>query len=385
MSCLNMDLLKKIFFIVRNNLIKEFGFYLPNYIKIFLSVLKRGKIIIHADPNREKSIYLDLKEYHERYTYNFIKFFDILNFDIIIKHRYSFIKRFHNYGLYILTIENLSFTLLKGKRKYLKYITDFDYKISAQDHIRLDYNYFMKDFENKSYKWPFPMHPNIYLNYYNYISEDLNSETRKIRIVFAGNYNIASYDEGIEYINGLFKLNNRPEIIKFIIDNYKNNSKLIIFKSLDELLDFNGHVDIAINHINYRLSLKEWQRLLLSSDFLIAPPGVFMPFSHNIIEAMYCGTIPITNYGNFFCPSLTDQIESVQFNTLEELRQSIERVINCDEEQIKEMRMNVRNYYHHNLTPESVKKILSKNEMIDRIMLNVERRSVLIHQRETLN
>jgi len=102
-----------------------------------------------------------------------------------------------------------------------------------------------------------------------------------------------------------------------------------------------------------RISQKKWLPVLSMFDFFLAPPGVQMPLCHNIIEAIAVGTIPFTNYYNWFEVPLEDGKNCIAFNDEKELLQGIHRILNMSKDQIKEMRENVILYYKNYLNPEA--------------------------------
>src|SRR3990167_5062911 len=65
------------------------------------------------------------------------------------------------------------------------------------------------------------------------------------------------------------------------------------------------------------------QKELSMFDFFLAPPGVQMPLCHNIIEAIAVGTIPFTNYYNWFEVPLEDGKNCIAFNDEKELLQRL--------------------------------------------------------------
>jgi hypothetical protein len=52
----------------------------------------------------------------------------------------------------------------------------------------------------------------------------------------------------------------------------------------------------------HKLSMSDYIDTMSRSDFFIRPPGVVMPHSHNLVEAMSVGTVSITNYHSYMRP-----------------------------------------------------------------------------------
>ncbi len=93
----------------------------------------------------------------------------------------------------------------------------------------------------------------------------------------------------------------------------------------------------------------EWLPLLGSADFFICPPGTQMPFTHSVIEAMMCGTIPIIEYGHYFNPPLGDGVHALLFTGASGLIETVEKALAMDQEHIGRLRNGVLEYYRQHL------------------------------------
>ena len=100
-----------------------------------------------------------------------------------------------------------------------------------------------------------------------------------------------------------------------------------------------------------------------------------MPVSHNLVEAMFCGAIPITNGGAFMAEPLADGINSLEFQNEEGLLAVIERALAMDECEVVRMRDTVRVYYDQFLDPKAFAEELSRSDC-RRVFLNAEENSV---------
>ncbi len=96
-----------------------------------------------------------------------------------------------------------------------------------------------------------------------------------------------------------------------------------------------------------------WLGYLARADFFLSPPGIVMPMCHNIIEAMAIGAVPITNYPEWFTPSLTDMENCIVFEDRDDLINKLKRALAMNEEEISRMRTNVLNYYETFLMPDT--------------------------------
>jgi hypothetical protein len=98
----------------------------------------------------------------------------------------------------------------------------------------------------------------------------------------------------------------------------------------------------------------QWLKVLSAFDFFVATPGVSMPHSHNMIEAMSVGTIPVTQYGQHLHPPLADRLDCVVFSDLIDLEKILEELMMMDSEEIVQMRSGVNDYFSQHIDPQHV-------------------------------
>ena len=100
-----------------------------------------------------------------------------------------------------------------------------------------------------------------------------------------------------------------------------------------------------------------------------------MPVSHNLIEAMFCGAIPITNGGAYMAEPLKDGETYLEFQDDESLVYVIERALAMDADEVTRMRLAVWNYYERFLEPKAFGEALVRSES-GRVLVNAEENSV---------
>jgi hypothetical protein len=114
---------------------------------------------------------------------------------------------------------------------------------------------------------------------------------------------------------------------------------------------------------------------LRECDFVLSPPGICMPISHNLIEAMFCGVIPITNGGAFMAEPLSDGETCLEFEDAESLVSVIDRAMAMDADEVSRMRSSVRNYFERFLDPKAFAEELRRSDC-GRVFVNAEENSV---------
>lgn len=108
--------------------------------------------------------------------------------------------------------------------------------------------------------------------------------------------------------------------------------------------------------------------VIARADFFLCPPGIVMPMSHNLIEAMAIGTIPITSYPEWLSPRLEHMKNCIVFDNEDDLIEKIHLALEMSEAQKAELRDNAVKYYEQNLRPET---FVEKIEVRDDTLLDV--------------
>lgn len=202
---------------------------------------------------------------------------------------------------------------------------------------------------------PFVMHA----SQYQYMRDAGKTASRSIRIFFSGNSDPGSYNNPV-FLNA-FKILNRHEIKQFVISEFAhvlNTQKIGDHSKPLWWIDWQWKPGQSGGYDN-RIKNEEWLSFLGKSAFFLACPGVLMPMCHNLIEAMYCGCIPILQHPGLFDPPLEDGINCLVFNSRESLKERIETALAMDSEKLSEMQKEVKHYYNAYVSPEYFKSVLT--------------------------
>jgi hypothetical protein len=212
--------------------------------------------------------------------------------------------------------------------------------------IWIHYDYQPKlDLGSDHYVMPIPMHPQIYCQYkdHNRLAE-FRKMQKKIRIFFAG-YWSAEFEGEMKTKYG--KLS-RNEIIEHLL--HRESTKLISnVLRLEGLLEGDYHNAFFILDRTLRINQEKWLRTLCRADFFLCPPGNL--WSHNAVEAMAVGTIPLINYPEWFYPELVEGENCIKFESTIELDARIKKIFEMGESEIGALHERVCAYYEKNLNP----------------------------------
>jgi len=123
------------------------------------------------------------------------------------------------------------------------------------------------------------------------------------------------------------------------------------------------------------LSQDHYFEALRECDFVLSPPGWCMPLSHNLVEAMICGAIPIINSGAFMAPPLENGANCLEFFGEVDFIATIEKALVLSDLEVEQMRAAVLEHYDRFLEPKAFVEELVSNES-GRAFVNAEENSV---------
>lgn len=221
-------------------------------------------------------------------------------------------------------------------------------------------------------RMPYFMHPSVYHKGLHTKVRSERARKRRFRLGFFGTHDREFYTKHYHF-PGI----NRFEILEVFLQKFGNRIKHLrgfprdwdpceMAVSIDGRGgDRRGKTFLSQDH--YLEALRE-------CDFVLSPPGWCMPVSHNLVEAMFCGAIPITNAGAFMAEPLTDGINSLEFQDVEGLVAVIERALAMDESEMARMRDTVRDYYDQFLEPKAFAEAFVHTKS-RRILVNAEEKS----------
>lgn len=313
------------------------------YFKYFYVILK-----VSFHPVNKKRIYFDVKGIAvNRYLYSFLKMFQLEGYTVFIPKNVDLANNLFD---------------KKGEFKYASWLLDekvvkfgkpLENKTLAFSRDRLSNDYYSPG--RNGYHVPMSCYPWYYKNY-SHIKEIRVSEKRKRSIFMAGNIDEKFYDK-ISHSNFFSKIPSRKRTADYL----RNSSFYYRVRNGEELKNFiNGNLDNKVILIDsssdFRVPLDQLLFSLNHFYFYFALPGIIIPQSHNLMEAMLCGCIPVIHkeYALLLDPPLEPLKNAIFFNTLSELIELIEGLFSMEEKEIQRMRRNVLSYYLDYLSPKAV-------------------------------
>lgn len=317
----------------------------------------------------EKKVYIEIGEIAlNRYLYNFIKFFVLNDYTVYISKNRKAIS--------ILNRE-------RGEFQYSSWILKEQVKIGRPKKANLvlsknilSNDYFGEKREN-SYYVPMSQYPGMY--YKGIEQKCKETEGKRNRSIFMAGNMAGDFYSRISK-TGFFDILSRREVADFVGEQTYHHG----IKNLNELKAFlNEKVENKVILIDtseqFRIPLNEIKDILRRFDFYLALPGIIIPQSHNLIEAMAMGTIPVIHktYANLMSPVLTHMENSLIYDSLEELHELILGTFKIEQNQVDWLHENVLDYYKKYLTPSAVVKNIEENNY-SQIYIQAEEKSLAL-------
>lgn len=119
---------------------------------------------------------------------------------------------------------------------------------------------------------------------------------------------------------------------------------------------------VIMNTRHCRVAADQWLPTLSKARFFLACPGYRYPMSHNAIEAMAIGTVPILQYPELFFPALRDGVNCLCFDSAGGLTDAVNRALAMPEAEWCRMRDAAIQYYESHLAPGPTVETLMQTE-----------------------
>jgi len=199
---------------------------------------------------------------------------------------------------------------------------------------------------------PFGMHPVHWGHGVASTVEELRGERKTLGMFFSGDA-VGYHKRFLAYPRSKMS---RGEALDTITSRL-NGAELAVVRderTLAKALESQGADKcVIVDTQKLRVEEKQWLPTLARANFFLCLPGMAMPVCHNAIEAMAVGTIPVTNYPEWFKPELKPGENCLVFEDEEDLVEKVREALNMEEKQKESMRREVIRYYEEYLHPVS--------------------------------
>lgn len=345
-------------------------------VNLYLTYVNRKMNKTAAQPTGRPAVWIDLAgNSYVRFSYIMAKYLEIEGYQVYFKPNLMFMLSLGAPYARLLIYENQVLFSDRIPDNVVAVFSDHNSKALGCKSVSNDYFSTIFKHRKQTYHIPIGMHPNMYNK--GLWNAPVSTDERKRSIFFAGNFNAAVYKRLSK--NKKFEMIDRVEIGKLL----GGLTNCRFPKSYDELMEnhADGMIDI-VQQANFKVPMEALRPIIARYAFFIACPGVDMPLSHNLIEAMSVGAIPIIHqeYADMLAPQLQD-MENALVYTNATFLEVIQKALALRPEEITLISANVLSYYDLHLTPKGiVEKLISAD--YDEYFLNAERTSVAIMKKQ---
>ncbi len=295
-----------------------------------------------------------------RTLYTLVKYFSIEGYTVIVKPNRYFFSSLKNdlYGNWL--IEDGVLTLSENPTE-----VDLTLSFRSKKGLTISDDYFSTLNIGSGYHIPMTQHP-IYYKDGNWI-ETYEKDMRFQSVFIAGNFLERRYKRIDK--EQTFQVINRVKLMNFLRNQPYTVTPATRAEFDESLVDGKLYM---INTEVFSIPSIELRSVLSSFSFFLAAPGVSVPFSHNVIEAMSVGCIPVIehSYAALFSPPLVHGQTALVFNNLDSLNTVISEAFRMGTGLVTQMRSQVENYYRAHLTPAAVVSKIAKEKPTEIYLLS---------------
>ncbi|RYY82649.1 MAG: hypothetical protein EOO15_22665 [Chitinophagaceae bacterium] len=322
----------------------------------------------HAGKAGEKAVWIDLHgNSYVRYLYILVKYFEAEGYQVYLNENIPFLLSLgDDYSRFIVEERQVRFSSTVPEGALV-----FSDRPGRAGGATISNDYFREwPAEGEGhYHIPIGMHPYMYK--YGYWDAPYDDSARKLSVFFAGNFDANEYK--IFSSTGNFRMLDRLAISEQVCA-----LKQCRFPQSEAALRAgvtDGVVDI-VDKKNFVIDQRDLRGIIAQYAFFIACPGVFMPLSHNIYEAMSVGTIPIIHeeYARLFAPVLQDGLNAIVFHN-GNFTEKLQEALLLNEERVAGMVANVKRYYEDYCSPKAIVAALASGRY-QQVYLNAEKTSI---------
>lgn len=197
---------------------------------------------------------------------------------------------------------------------------------------------------------PFPLHPLHNTPDLDRRLQEYRSPRKNMKLFFSGDTKVYSRNR-IQYPKAKLP---RLVVIDTILE--RMNDDVLLVKEPSQLNDLRdaSYVNkcVIVDTSRIWVDSDDWLGDLARTDFFLSPPGIVMPMCHNLVEAMAVGTIPVTNYPEWFDPDLRHMENCIVFDGRDDLIRKLKQAMSMDRKKLEKIRANVLDYYEAHLKHE---------------------------------
>jgi hypothetical protein len=302
------------------------------------------------------TVYFDIhSDGFKRYAYTLIAFFSLCEWQVLVRHRYRWLRSKGPYSTLWLTLPNVRLAFSAPRKADLS----FSYGgRTPPGCICLSPDYFTRNPSPSSFHVPMAMAPLFYN------SELWNAPVRftgvRNGIFFAGDFDKSRYAKPL--LPDSFACLTRLHMSRVVREKIPEECRFP--RTWQELENCYGSNRIVyVDKDDFEVPRERWRETLASFNFFLAHPGTDMPLCHNIVEAISVGCIPILQegYAKVLHASLKSGVNCLIFRDEADLCAKLREGLSWPLPQLRAARENVARLYNSAFTPQAVASELLAN------------------------
>ncbi len=200
----------------------------------------------------------------------------------------------------------------------------------------------------------FPMFPAIYKSGQDLRLADLRQQRRDWGLFFGGDAHPQKYSK--QTTQNIYGVLGRARVLELLEQGLPARQQLspMTAAELDAALNnaFAGLVKINTRHCS--INADAWLATLARARFFLACPGVRYPMSHNLIEALALGSVPILQYAERLFPALEHGKNCLVYRNETELLEVVRQALAMPPHLWQQMSAAAQAYYDQYLAPQVV-------------------------------
>lgn len=207
--------------------------------------------------------------------------------------------------------------------------------------------------DREGFPFPFPMFPGVYATGADRAVVGLREQSRRWQVFFGGSFRAERYS--MSAISSVYhKLPRATALARLQAQQPQHWVEPKQQSAWEQAAAAEQPGVLVLNTQHVRVDSSQWLGLMATARFFLALPGVSYPMSHNLVEALAVGTIPITEYPELFFPALEDGVNCLVYRGEDGFVQTVNRALNMPEPERQRLAAGASAYYDNYLEPRAV-------------------------------
>ncbi len=222
---------------------------------------------------------------------------------------------------------------------------------TCERRVVVDYRYDYPH-DREGFPFPFPMFPGVYASGADQQVAALRAHARRWQVFFGGSFRAERYS--MSAISSVYGKLPRATALAALKQQMPARWVEPVAQNEWEQAAVREQTGILVlNTLNVRVDTAQWLELMATARFFLALPGVSYPMSHNLVEALAVGTIPITEYPELFFPALQDGVNCLTYHGEQGFIDAVRRALQMSEPEREELAQGAVAYYENYLSPKA--------------------------------